>query len=236
MDNLILGFDVALSLHNLAYCFIGVLLGTFIGVLPGVGALAAVSMLLPITFHLDPTAGLIMLGGVYYGSEYGGSTSSILLNLPGTASNAVTCLDGYPMAKNGRAGVALFMTTVASFVGGCIGIVILIVLTPTVVSFALAFGPAEFVSAMILGLIAAATIGQGSPLKGLAMVALGMLLALIGVDENSGAVRYDFGSLYLYEGLHLVVVAMGLFGVSEVISSILTDRDKNASAGCLSAQ
>ncbi len=220
MELFTIGFPTALSLDNLAYCFLGVFLGTFIGVLPGVGSLAAVALLLPVTFYLDPTTALVMLAGVYYGAEYGGSTASILLNLPGTPSSAVTCLDGHPMTKQGRAGVALFVTTSASFVGGSFGILLLIFFAPTIVSFALAFGPAEYFAAMLFGLIGAATIAQGTPLKGLAMVAAGVLIGTVGTEAQTGVQRYTFGFLQLYEGVGLVVLAMGLFGVSEIIASI----------------
>ena len=220
MSDLLAGFFIALSLHNLAYCFFGVLVGTALGVLPGIGSLAAVSMLLPITFYLDPTTALIMLAGVYYGTEYGGSTASILLNLPGTPANAVTCLDGYPLAQQGRAGVALFMTTIGSFIGGSIGILFLMFLSPLIVNFALAFGPAEYFAIILFGLIAAGAIVSGSPIKGMAMVVLGVLLGTIGSDINSGVFRFHMGMLELYDGISIVVLAMGLFGVAEVIASI----------------
>jgi putative tricarboxylic transport membrane protein len=214
------GFDVAFSWNNLFYCLIGVSLGTFIGVLPGIGALASMSMLLPITFHLDPTAAIIMLAGVYYGAEYGGSTASILLNLPGTTANAVTCLDGYPMAQQGRAGVALFMTTIASFVGGTLGILVLMLLTPLVIMVALSFGPAEYVAVIVFGLIAAGTVAQGSPLKGIMMIVLGVLIGCIGADMTTGTVRYSLGFYELQDGVSIVILAMGLFGVAEVISAV----------------
>ena len=218
--NIALGFDTALSPVNLAYCFFGVLLGTFFGVLPGIGSLAAVSMLLPITFYLEPTTALVMLGGVYYGAEYGGSTSSILLNLPGTPSNAVTCLDGYPMTQQGRAGVALFATTIASFMGGTFGILALYALAPLIVQWALNFGPAEYFAIMLFGLVAAATVTQDSPAKGLAMVVFGMMLGTIGADIDSGVARFTFGWFELREGISFIALAMGLFGVSEIILSI----------------
>lgn len=220
LSNLALGFATAFAPANLFYCFLGVFLGTFIGVLPGIGALAAVSMLLPVTFYLEPTTALVMLAGVYYGAEYGGSIASILLNLPGTPSAAVTCLDGYPMARQGRAGVALFMTTIASFVGGTVGIVVLTLFAPSLARFALAFGPAEYVAVMVLGLIAASAVGQGSPLKGIAMVVVGLLLGFVGTDINSGYPRYTLGIPQLRDGIGLVVLAMGLFGIAEVIASI----------------
>ena len=220
LANLALGFETAFSPINLFYCFLGVFLGTLIGVLPGIGALAAVSMLLPVTFYIPPTTALIMLAGIYYGAEYGGSIASILLNLPGTPSAAVTCLDGYPMSREGRAGVALLMTTLASFVGASFGILTLTAFAPMLAEVALAFGPTEYFSVMVLGLIAAAAITQGSALKGLAMVGLGVLVGCIGTDINTGIPRYTFGNPNLFDGISLVALAMGLFGISEVIASI----------------
>lgn len=218
--NLALGFSVAFTPVNVLYCFFGVFLGTLIGVLPGIGALAAVSMLLPITFHLDPTTALVMLAGVYYGAEYGNSISAILLNLPGTPSSAVTCLDGYPMARSGRAGVALFMTTIASFVGATSGIVIMTIFAPYLIEFALAFGPAEYFAIMVLGLVAAAAITQGSAIKGIAMVTLGILFGTVGTDVNTGVWRFTFEVPQLIDGISLVALAMGMFGITEVIASI----------------
>lgn len=220
LSNLALGLDTALSLQNLFYCFVGVFLGTFVGVLPGIGAMVTIALLLPITYHLDPTAALVMLAGVYYGAYYGGSTASILLRLPGTPAAAVVCLDGYPMSQQGRAGVALFMTTIASFVGASIGILLLTLTGPLISEIGFKFGPAEYFAMMLLGLMAAATIGQGSPLKGIAMVVFGVLIGLIGTDVNSGVARYSFGIPELTDGLSLVAVAMGLFGVAEVIRSV----------------
>ena len=220
LSGLALGVQAAFTPTTLFYCFVGVLLGTLIGVLPGIGALAAISLLLPITFHLDPSSAIVMLAGVYYGSVYGGSTAAILLNLPGTPATAVTCLDGYPMAKAGRAGVALFSTTIASFCGAMIGLAILVGFTPTISELGLKFGPWEYFAMMLLGLIAASTLAEGSPLKGIAMVVLGILLGLIGVDVNTGVPRFDFGMMELMDGLSLVALAMGVFGVSEVIASI----------------
>lgn len=224
LANLALGFQTAFSPINLMYCFLGVFLGTLIGVLPGIGALAAVSMLLPVTFYIPPTTALVMLAGVYYGAEYGGSIASILLNLPGTPSAAVTCLDGYPMSKEGRAGVALFMTTIASFVGATAGILTLTAFAPVLANLALSFGPTEYFSVMVLGLIAAAAITQGSAMKGLAMVGLGVLIGCVGTDINTGIPRYTLGTPNLYDGISLVALAMGLFGIAEVIASI---RDRS---------
>jgi len=220
MDLFTIGFPTAFSWVNLLYCFLGVFLGTFVGVLPGISGLTAVALLMPLSFHLDPTTAIIMLGGLYYGAEYGGSTASILLNLPGTASNAVTCLDGYPMARQGRAGPALFITTIASFAGAAAGTVLVMLLAPPLARFALAFGSAEYFSAMLLGLVAAGTIGQGRRVKSVAMVVLGMILGLIGIDTNTGEFRYTYGIANLYDGFPIVILAMGMFGVAEVIASI----------------
>ena len=220
MSNLALGLATAATPTNLFYCFIGVFLGTFIGVLPGVGPLAAVAMLLPVTFYLDPASALVMLAGVYYGAEYGGSIASILLNIPGTPSSSVTCLDGYPMARQGRAGVALFATSVASFFGGIFGVGVMILLAPKLAEFALLFQPAEYFSVMVLGLVAASVVSTSGAVRGLMMVCLGILLGTVGVDVNSGETRFTGGIPELRDGVSLVVVAMGLFGVSEVIVSL----------------
>jgi putative tricarboxylic transport membrane protein len=220
MELFTIGFPTALSTTNLLYCFLGVLLGTFVGVLPGISGLTAVALLMPLTFHLDLTTALIMLGGLYYGAEYGGSTASILLNLPGTASNAVTCLDGYPMAKQGRAGPALFITTITSFAGAMVGTVLVVLLAPPLAAFALSFHSAEYFSAMVLGLVAAASIGSGKRIKSFAMVVLGLILGLIGIDTNTGTHRFTFGVPNLYDGFPIVILAMGMFGVSEVIASV----------------
>ena len=225
LDSLMIGLHSALQPQVLMYCFIGVLLGTFVGVLPGIGPLAAISLLLPITYYIDPTSAIVMLAGVYYGAEYGGSTASILLNLPGTTANAITCLDGHPMAKQGRAGVALFMTTIASLIGGLVGVMALVLFSHAIVEIGLKFGPAEYFALMVLGLIAASTLASGSPAKGLAMVVLGLLLGTVGTDINSGVPRFDFGIPKMMDGLSLVVIAMGLFGISEIVNSITVKRD-----------
>ena len=216
-DGLLLGIGALLDVRVIAYCLLGVTVGTFIGVLPGIGSLAAVSMLLPISFYLDPMTAIILLGGVYYGAEYGGSTAAILLNLPGTPSSAVTCLDGYPMSQQGRAGVALFITTIASFFGCMFGILALIAFGPALGKLAMSFGPAEYLSLITLGLIAASTIVEGNPVKSLIMVFAGLLLGSVGIDPTSGTQRFTFGSIHLFDGINIVVVAMGLFGVSELI-------------------
>ncbi|MGO2241573.1 MAG: tripartite tricarboxylate transporter permease [Halomonas sp.] len=218
--NLSLGLHTALSLSNLFYCFVGVFLGTLLGVIPGIGVLAAISMLFPITFHMEATSALIMLAGIWYGTSYGGSTASILLNVPGTPANAVVCLDGYPMAQKGRGAVALFMTTVASFVGGSIGIVILTLFAPVIAQYALNMGPAEYFSLMLLGLIAATGIADGSAVKGFVMVLLGIFLGSIGTDVYTGTQRFAFGIPELGDGISLVALAMGVFGVAELIISV----------------
>lgn len=220
IDNLWLGLQVAAEPMTLWYCFFGVFLGTVVGVLPGIGALAAISLLLPLTYHIPPTAAIIMLAGVYYGAQYGGSTASILLNLPGTPSSAVTCLDGYPMAKNGKAGIALFVTTIASLVGAMSGLVLLTLFSPAIAQIGLQFGPAEFFSMMALGLVAASSISSGSALKGLSMVLFGLLLGMVGTDVNSGIARYYFGVPELMDGISLIALAMGLFGVAEVVRCV----------------
>ena len=219
LANLALGFSEVATPGMLAICFAGVLLGTFIGVLPGIGPLAAVAMLLPVSFHLPPAAALVLLAGVYYGAEYGGSTAAILLNIPGTPSSAVTALDGYPMARQGRAGVALVLTAVASFAGGIAGVVVIALLSPALAGFALRFGPAEYFAVMVLGLVAATIVGGTGVVRGLAMVCLGLLLGTVGVDISSGVTRFTGGIPELRDGIGLVVVAMGLFGVAEVIAS-----------------
>lgn len=202
------------------YSFIGVTLGTFIGVLPGVGPLATIAMLLPLTYHLEPTTAIVTLAGIYYGSQYGGSIAAILLNLPGTAGSAVTCLDGYPMSRAGRAGPALFITTIASFFGSCVAILVMMAFAPPLGRVALSLGSAEYFSMMLLGMVLAVALVDSGPLKGVAMVVIGILLGLMGTDVMSGQMRFAFGNPYLYDGVGLVIVAMGLFGMSEVVSSI----------------
>ena len=219
VDNLTLGFSVAFSWKAMGYCFIGVTLGTFIGVLPGIGSLAAIAMLLPLTFGMEPTHALIMLAGIYYGSNYGGSTASILLNLPGTPSSAVTCIEGYPMSQQGRAGVALFMTAIASFVGSITGMLIMAIFSPPIAALAFSFSAPDFFSLMVLGMIAASTLASGSPIKGLAMIGLGLIMGMVGRDLYSGLLRFSYGVDELYEGLPLVAVALGIFGLPEVIKN-----------------
>jgi len=220
IHNLALGFGEILTVQSLLYCLFGVTVGMLIGVLPGIGAMAAISMLLPITFYLEPTQALIMLSGIYYGAQYGGSIASILLNVPGTPSASVICLDGHPMAKNGRAGAAIFITTIASFFGSCFAILCLAAFTPPIAAFALQFGSAEYFSLMLFGLIAASTVSPGSQLKGLAMVLVGLVLGLVGGDVTSGTFRFTFGMIELGDGLSIVAIAMGVFGTAEIITNL----------------
>ena len=218
--NLALGFITAVSPINLWYCFVGVFLGTLVGVLPGIGPLAAMSMLLPATFVLPPVGALIMLAGIFYGTQYGGSTTSILVNLPGETASVVTCIDGYEMAKKGRAGPALAIAAVGSFFAGTVGTIIIAVAGPPLAEVALKFGSPEFFSLMVMGLIASVVLAHGNMLKAIAMIVLGLLLGIIGTDVNSGMWRFTFGSADLSDGLSFPVVAMGLFGFSEILSNL----------------
>jgi len=219
-SNLALGFGVALTPINLLYCLIGVILGTLIGVLPGIGPVATIAMLLPVTFSLSPITALIMLAGIYYGAQYGGSTSAILVNLPGESSSVVTCLDGYQMARQGRAGVALATAAIGSFFAGCVATLIVAMFAPPLAEVALKFGPSEYFSLMVLGLVAAVVLAHGSVLKAVAMVILGLLLGLVGTDVNSGVLRFAFGISELADGIGFVTVAMGLFGIAEIITNL----------------
>ena len=218
--NLVLGFSVAMSAQNLLYCFIGVFAGTVIGVLPGIGPLATISMLLPITFNLAPTSALIMLAGIYYGCQYGGSTTAILVKLPGESASVVTCLDGHEMAKQGRAGPALAIAAIGSFIAGTIGTVLIARFGPPLAEVALKFGAPEYFSLMVMGLIASVVLAQGSFFKALGMIFLGLLLGIVGTDVNSGMSRFAFGVPGLTDGLSFTVVAMGLFGFAEILSNL----------------
>ena len=219
-NHLTLGFGVALTPLCLLYCFCGVALGTLIGVLPGLGPVATIAMLLPVTFSLPPVAALIMLAGIYYGAQYGGSTTSILVNLPGEASSVVTCLDGYAMARQGRAGPALSIAAIVSFFAGCVSTLVLALFAPPLAEVAFKFGSAEYFSLMVLGLIAAVVLARGSLLKAISMVFLGLLLGLVGTDVNSGLSRFTFNISELADGIGFVTVAMGMFGFAEVISNL----------------
>jgi Uncharacterized protein conserved in bacteria len=220
IDHLALGFATALTLNNLFYAFVGCLLGTLIGVLPGLGPLATISMLLPFTFGLDPLAALIMLAGIYYGAAYGGSTTAILVNLPGETSSVVTVLDGYQMARQGRAGVALATAALGSFFAGCVGTLILAAFATPLTKMAFEFGPAEYFALMAMGLVGAVSLSSGPLVKSIGMIVLGLLLGLVGTDVASGAMRYTFGLPQLWDGIDFIVIAVGVFAFSEVITSL----------------
>ena len=220
LDNILYGFSVAFQPANLFFAFLGVLIGTVAGVLPGIGAAASIALLLPITFGMDPVVAIIMVAGVYYGSMYGGSTTSILLNVPGEAASVVTALDGYQMARKGRAGAALGMCAFASFIAGTIGVVLLTFLAPALSKVALSFGPPEYTVLLAIGLLCASILASGSRIKSLMMVVTGLLLGVVGIDPITGAQRFTFGTIYLLDGLGLVVVVMGLFGISQVLMMI----------------
>lgn len=220
ISNLMLGFDTALSLQNILYCTIGVTIGTLIGVLPGMGPVATVAMLLPATYALPPTSALIMLAGIYYGASYGRSTTAILVNIPGEASAVVTCLDGHMMAKRGRAGSALGIAAIGSFFAGCVATLLIAAFAPPLTELAFQFGPAEYFSLMVLGLVSATVLATGSLLKAICMVLLGLLLGLIGTDVNSGAFRFTFGLDELQDGIDFVPLSMGLFGFAEIMRNL----------------
>ncbi len=220
IHNLSLGFSVAFQWWNLFYCLVGVLLGTLIGVLPGIGPTATIAMLLPITFGLAPIAALIMLAGIYYGAAYGGSTTSILVNIPGEASSVVTCLDGYQMARQGRAGPALATAAIGSFFAGCVSTVVVALFAPPLAEVGLKFGPTEYFSLMVLGLVSAIVLARGSVLKSIAMVVLGLLFGLAGSDVNTGVLRFVFGIEELSDGIGFVTMAMALFGIAEIIINV----------------
>ncbi len=218
--HLLQGLLIAATPGNLLFCLIGALLGTLIGVLPGIGPLATIALLLPITFHLQPLAALIMLAGIYYGAQYGGSTTAILVNLPGEASSMVTMLDGHAMARRGRAGAALAIAALGSFFAGCVGTLLIALFAPPLTTLALKFSAPEFFALMVLGLVAAVVLAQGSLIKALAMVCLGLALGLVGTDVNSATPRFTFGVPELSDGIGFVPVAMGLFGIAEVIANL----------------
>lgn len=220
LNNLALGFSVAFDPMNLLYVFIGVTVGTAIGVLPGLGPTATIALLLPLTLTLDPTAAVIMLAGIYYGSMYGGTITSVLLRLPGEAASVVTTFDGYQMAKQGRAGAALGISAIGSFIGGTASVIGLVFLAPVLADAALAFGPPAFVALMVLGLFLVTSLGTGSTVKALCMAAVGLLLSAIGQDLVTGKPRFTFGQTSLLDGLDFVAVAMGLFGVGEILYNL----------------
>jgi TctA family transporter len=219
-NNLVLGFSVALTFQNLAYCFIGVFLGTLIGVLPGIGPLATIAMLLPLTFNVSAVSALIMLAGIYYGAQYGGSTTAILVNLPGEVSAVATTFDGYQMARQGRAGPALAIAAIGSFFAGTVCTLMIALFGPPLAELALEFGAAEYFSLMLMGLITAAVLAHGDMIKSLAMVALGLIMGIIGTDVNSGMARFSFGFSELTDGIGFIVIAVGVFAIGEIVSNL----------------
>jgi putative tricarboxylic transport membrane protein len=227
LSNLALGFATAGSLENLFFCLVGVILGTLIGVLPGIGATATIAMLLPITFQLEPVSSLIMLAGIYYGAQYGGSTTAILINMPGESSSAVTAIDGYQMARNGKAGTALAIAALGSFFAGTVATLLVAVFAPPLTVVALKFGAAEYFSLMLLGLVSAIALAHGSILKALAMVVLGLLLGLVGTDIYSGTPRFTFGITEYADGLNFVALAVGVFGIAEILKNLEGNQDRS---------
>ncbi|MEY9558309.1 tripartite tricarboxylate transporter permease [Sinorhizobium fredii] len=225
-SNLALGFATAGSPANLLFCLIGVLLGTLIGVLPGIGATATIAMLLPITFQLEPVSSLIMLAGIYYGAQYGGSTTAILINMPGESSSAVTAIDGYQMARNGRAGTALAVAALGSFFAGTVSTFLVALFAPPLTAIALEFGAAEYFSLMIVGLVSSVALAHGSVVKALAMVALGLLLGLVGTDIYTGTPRFTLGIREYSDGLNFVALAVGVFGIAEILRNLESEKTR----------
>jgi putative tricarboxylic transport membrane protein len=218
-DNLLVGFSVAFRPDVLVYAFLGCLVGTLVGMLPGIGPLAGISILLPVTFGLDATKAIVMLAGIYYGSQYGGSTTSILMRIPGEAASVMTCIDGYAMARKGRAGAALAIAAVGSFIAGTFGVVLLTVVAPPLASFALRFGPPEYTALLMLGLVLLAYMSSTSLVRTLLMACVGLLLGCIGIDVMTGHFRYSFNIKELGDGIGIVPVAVGLFGLGEILST-----------------
>ena len=231
VDNLALGLSTALSLKNLALCFLGCLVGTLIGVLPGVGPIATIAMLLPVTFGIDPTGALIMLAGIYYGAQYGGSTTAILVNIPGEATSVVTTLDGHQMARQGRAGVALGIAAIGSFIAGSIATLVIAALGEPLTKLALLFGPAEYFSLMVMGLVFAVVLARGSLPKAIAMIVLGLLLSTVGTDLETGQERLTFGIAELSDGVDFAVLAMGIFGFAEIIRNLENPETRDVVRG-----
>ncbi len=226
--NLATGFGGAVTPVNLGFCLFGCLIGTLIGVLPGIGPIATIAMLLPITYGLDPLAALIMLAGIYYGAQYGGSTTAILVNLPGECSSVVTCIDGYQMARKGRAGAALAIAAVASFFAGCVGTLLIAAFAPVLATFAVKFRSPEYFALMLFGLVAAVMLAHGSVVKAVGMVILGLLVGLVGTESQSATSRFTFGVPELYDGVDFVPLAMGLFGLAEIMSNLDRRDDQRA--------
>src|SRR3954454_11253902 len=219
-SNLALGFGVALGPTNLGLAFLGCLVGTLIGVLPGVGPIATIAMLLPITFGLDPTGALIMLAGIYYGAQYGGSTTAILVNIPGEPTPVVTTLDGHQMARQGRAGIALGIAAIGSFFAGTVATLLIAALGAPLTRLALVFGPAEYFALMVMGLVFAVVLARGSILKAVAMILVGVLLSTVGTDLETGEERMTFGLSFLSDGIDFAVLAMGIFGIAEILRNL----------------
>ena len=226
ISNLALGVDVALTPVNILYCFVGVLLGTLVGVLPGIGPTGTVAILLPITFTFEPVTALIMLAGIYYGAQYGGSTSAILINLPGESSSAITAIDGHQMARQGRAGPALATAAIGSFFAGTVATLLLAIAAPPLARVALKFGSAEYFSLIVLGLVASVALAHGSIVKALAMIVLGLLLGMVGQDLYSGQPRFTFGFFELYSGINFVPLAVGVFGVAEILRNLEDEKTR----------
>ncbi len=227
IGNLTLGFVTASTPENLLFCLIGVILGTLIGVLPGIGATATIAMLLPITFQLEPVSSLIMLAGIYYGAQYGGSTTAILINMPGESSSAVTAIDGYQMARQGKAGTALAVAALGSFFAGTVATLLVAIFAPPLTVVALKFGAAEYFSLMLLGLVSAVALAHGSILKALAMTVLGLLLGMVGTDIYTGTPRFTFGITAYADGLNFVALAVGVFGIAEILKNLEGDQDRS---------
>jgi putative tricarboxylic transport membrane protein len=230
-SNLALGLGVAVSWINLIYCFVGALIGTLIGVLPGIGPTATIAMLLPVTFTLPPVSALIMLAGIFYGAQYGGSTTSILVNVPGESSSVITCLDGYAMARQGRAGAALGISAIGSFFAGTVATFIIVLFAPPLADVVATFGAAEYFSLMVLGLVSAVVLARGSLLNAIAMVILGLLLGLVGTDVTSGVLRFTFDILQLADGIGFLTVVMGMFGIAEIIANLEREESRDVFKG-----
>lgn len=220
INHLLIGFQSALTIANIGYCFLGVLIGTLVGVLPGLGPVATLALLLPLTYALDPTAAVIMLAGIYYGSQYGGSTTAILMNIPGEAASLVTCIDGHQLARKGRAGSALGVAALASFAAGCVATLLIAMASPVLSEVALYFGAAEYFSLMVLGLVGAVALSNGDILKAIAMVITGLLLGLVGTDINTGELRFTLDALTLQDGIDFAVISMGFYGVAEIVKNL----------------
>jgi putative tricarboxylic transport membrane protein len=228
LQNLATGFGVAMTPLNLLFAFIGALIGTLIGVLPGIGPIATIAMLLPLTFHLEPTSGIIMLAGIFYGAQYGGSTSAILVNLPGETSSVVTCIDGHQMARHGRAGTALAVAALGSFFAGCVSTALIAAFAPPLALVGQSFGAPEYFSLMVFGLIAAVVLAHGSVIKAVAMIVLGLLVGLVGTDGHTGGTRFTFGITQLSDGIDVAILAIGLFGISEIIANLSQAEEKRS--------